>query len=355
MWASNMWAMLLVAFVPRLNALPTNSTSPENPRYQKFQCHCLITNKVLIRRSRQNFEFSRRFGPVDYLYSGSCDTTTQYETGRNSINMDDLILSFWSEPRSRPINTETSYILLVFDTELSLRFPMREGFPIDYGTSADILDKLRDYFLGNPDLDQRPCRGSISVRGNVKFAFAFEKVPILRVTLQPLTSIRAEGNTWPSRQLPAATIDSLIQEADNYMSGFRPIAPVPDDVVQRWGPLEGCFLSWDWSWNKDDVLTRLTWSDSRIILAAFRQYFQSHVTAQSVFSVAVQELTRWGECARVTFGNRPDPGPGIEDPLSLNSTRPASVLAFNDTVLPLGGFSAGNESSDSTDSSVSTT
>lgn len=315
---------------------------------------------ILIRRSRQTFEFSRRFGLVDYLYSGSCDTTTQYEGGRNSINMDDLIFDFWSEPRSRPINIQTSYIRLVFDTELSIRFPMREGFPIGYGTGADILDKLRDYLMDNPDLDQRPCRGSISVRGNVKFAFTFEKVPTLRVTLQPLASIQAEGNTWPSRQLPAATVDSLIQEADRYMSGFNPIAQVPDDVQQQWGPMEGCFLSWDWSLNKDEVLTRLTWSESRIILAAIRQYFQSHVTAQSVFSAGVHELTGWGECARVTFGKRPDPGPGDGDPLSLNSTGPASSLAFNDTVLSLGGFSVGNDSgvssdaSSSSDSSVST-
>ncbi|MDI1488948.1 MAG: hypothetical protein OHK93_008225 [Ramalina farinacea] len=267
--------------------------------------------------------------------------------------MDDLILDFWSEPRSRPIDIQTSYTLLIFDTELSIQFPMREGFPIDYNTGADILDKLRDYFLDNPDLDQRPCRGSISVRGNVKFAFAFEKVPTLRVTLQPLASIRAEGNTWPSRPLPAATADSLIQEADNYMSGFYPIAPVPDDMNERWGALEGCFLRWDWSWNKDEVLTRLTWSDSRIILAAVRQYFQSHGAAQSVFSVGVQELTGWGECARVTFGNRPNPVPGIDDPLSLNSTAPASSLAFNHTVLSLGGFSASNDSSVSSDSSSS--
>ena len=309
----------------------------------------------LTRHSRETFEFTERLGVVDYLYSGSCDTSTQYETGRNSINMDVLIFELWSEPRSRPIDIQDSYIFDILDTELSVQFPMREGFPIDYGTGVDIFGALRDRFSGNPDLDQRPCQGSISVRGNVKITFVFEKVPTSQVTVQPLASIRAEGNTWPSRPLSAAAMDSLIREADRYLSGFQPTAPVPDNVVQEWGLLEGCFINWDWSWKKDEVLTRLTWADSRIILSAFRQYFQSHVSARSVFSVALQEPTGWGECARVTFGNRRGPGPGIEGPTSLNSTLPASSLAFNDTVLSLGEYSAGNDSSVSSDSSVSTT
>ena len=273
---------------------------------------------------------------VEYVYSGSCDMTTQYHNGRNSATLAKLLNAWERQPGSQKIDDDSPSNFLSGDALLEMLYPMRGGAPLDYQSGIEIIDQLYLYFYyeGGARLDGRPCQGSISAGADVKFQFEMEKLMMVPVHFNISNStsgaIRANGSTWPSQELSAAAVEGLLNQTYPVIQS-KPGNPTPDTQQFYSGGPGGTSFYWDLTISKASGAVQVTWSEFQPVLNAVREYYADHGFAPMILTVSTLSDDAWVACARIVTHRDQRSDIPVTSPGALNTTQGTISPLSNNT------------------------
>ena len=285
---------------------------------------------------------------VEYVYSGSCDITTQYHNGRNSATLAKLLNAWETQPGSQELGDDSPSNFLSGDTLLEMLYPMRGGAPLDYKTGIEIIDEPYLYFHyeGGARLDRRPCQGDISAGANVKFQFEMEKMTMVPVHFDISNStsggVRANGSTWSSQEISAAAVEGLLDQIYP-VTLSKPEDPTSDTQQFYSGGPGGTSFYWDLTISKASGAVQVTWSEYQLVLNAVREYYADHGFAPMILTVSTLSDDTWNPCAKIVTHRDQRSDIPITSPGTLNITQ--------GTIAPL----SNNQTSSSDEPSVDVT